>query len=89
MEGTEAQVQVQKNSEVARLLLQIREEFESARLGLSGLAEGTARHQVITTKMERMGQSFLDLEALVGDDAMPLIVAQLESVPDQKSSSPQ
>jgi hypothetical protein len=41
-------------SEVARLLQQIDQECEAARPGLSGLALGTARHDFITTRLERI-----------------------------------
>ena len=74
-------------SEVARLLAQIRSEYESARLGFSGLASGTAKHDFITTKLETMGKLQGELETLVGDAAIALVVAQLETCPDMNSSS--
>ncbi len=85
MEGTKAQVQ--NNSAVARLLQLIGEQYESAKLGLSGLAEGTTKHEVITAKMERIAALHEELRSHVGDEAMPMLVAQLDAVPDQKSSS--
>lgn len=42
-------------SEFAQLLRRIDEEYEAARLGLYGLAQGTAEHDVINAKMERIG----------------------------------
>jgi hypothetical protein len=74
MESTQAQ----NTSEVARLLQQIREQYESAKLGLSGLAEGTTQHQVITAKMERIGDLHEELRTHVGDEAIAMIVQQLE-----------
>ena len=65
-------------SEIASLLRQIREEYESAQLGLSGLAQGTSQHKFITTKMERIGEYHKMLINLVGDGAMALIVQQLD-----------
>jgi CheY-like chemotaxis protein len=41
-----------QGSVVVRLLQRIRDEYESAKLGLTGLAYGTSQHQVITSKME-------------------------------------
>ncbi len=43
-------------SEVARLLAQIREEYEAAERGLSGLTQGTSKHEFVTKKMENMGK---------------------------------
>jgi len=84
MSGTQEQ-----GSEVARLLQQIREEYESARLGLSGLAQGTSQHKFITTKMEHIGQWHEQLIALVGDSAMELVVQQLSDLPDTRMPSVQ
>lgn len=72
-----------QGSEVARLLQQIQAEFEAAQSGIKGLAYGTAQHQVITQKMERMCQLQEDLGVLVGDDAMIVLVArQLDACSD-------
>jgi hypothetical protein len=78
-----------QGSEVARLLHQIREEYESAQLGLAGLAYGTSQHKIITKKMENIGKWHEELQALVGDTAMALVVEQLESLPDRTSTSVQ
>jgi hypothetical protein len=82
MDNTQGQ-----GSEVARLLKKIREEYESAQLGLSGLAYGTVKHEFITQKMENMGRLQGELETIVGDAAIAMVVAQLETCPDVKSSS--
>ncbi len=81
MEGAQGQ-----GSEVARLLAQIREEYQAAQLGLSGLASGTAKHDFITTKLETMGKLQDQLETLVGDAAIAMVVAQLATCPDVRSS---
>jgi hypothetical protein len=76
--------QHQHGSEVARILSQIREEYESAKLGLSGLAQGTSKHDFITIKMENMGKLHLELEGLIG--AMPaieLVADHLSAIPDK------
>ncbi len=88
MESTQGQSS-QNNSEVARLLQQVREEYESAKLGLSGLALGIAKHEVITAKMERIAVLHEELRTHVGDEAIALVVAQLGTVPDASSLSPQ
>jgi folate-dependent phosphoribosylglycinamide formyltransferase PurN len=44
------------SSEVARIRQQIELELAAMRLGLSGLSAGTARHQFIEAKMQRLGK---------------------------------
>lgn len=65
-------MQRENKSEVARLMEQIRAEHESAQLGLTGIAEGTAKHLFINAHMERMwtlkdelGKQLSDAEALI------------------------
>lgn len=66
-------------SEVAALLVNIQEAYESAVLGLSGLASGTARHTFITARMERMSELQEDLRQLVGEgEAVALFAQTLE-----------
>jgi hypothetical protein len=62
-------------SEVARLLHTIRRDYEAAELGLSGLAQGTARHQFIDAKMERVHQTHEQLQALVGPEEATVLIA--------------
>lgn len=70
-------------SEVARLLQQIELEYEAARRGLTGLAFGTARHDFITAKMERMQQCQEQLGQLIGEHEATVLVAQtLEAKPE-------
>jgi len=65
---------LQKNqSEVACLLAQIQEEYESATLGLKGLSAGSSQHATITKKMERIADLHTELRGLVGDQAMVLV----------------
>ena len=66
-------------SEVARILAHIQKEYESGVLGLSGLASGTAKHEFITARMERMGELQNELCQLVGaDQAIELFAHALE-----------
>jgi hypothetical protein len=65
---------MENQSEVARILAQIEAEYEAAQWGLTGLAEGTSRHDFITSKMENMMLLHGDLGAIVGkQEAMKLI----------------
>jgi hypothetical protein len=67
-------------SEVAQIVAQIQAEYESGMCGLSGLASGTARHEFITARMERIGQLHGDLRDLVGEQhATGLLVHALEN----------
>ncbi len=76
----------EEGSEVARLLARIRLEYESAYLGLAGPASGASRHAFITRKMENVGKLHEELKAIVGENAMELIVQQLSDVPGTNSS---
>ncbi len=62
-------------SEVARLKQQIEEEYEAAQRGLNGLASGTARHEFITAKMERIAVAHEKLIELVGPEEAVSLVA--------------
>jgi hypothetical protein len=71
-------------SDIARTRQQIAAEYLSAQLGLSGLAEGTTRHSFITTKMERMGESFETLAKMMGkEQAIQIVAETLQEVPEQ------
>ncbi|MBV9228300.1 MAG: hypothetical protein JOZ18_03215 [Chloroflexi bacterium] len=63
-------------SEVARLRAQIAAEYEAASRGLHGLAEGTARHAIITARMERMSECVSKLASLVGIEQAAAILAE-------------
>jgi len=70
---------MQAQSEVARLLQQIDAEYTAARLGLHGLSSGSARHEVISTHMERAQVASQQLIDTIGkDSALPLIVKVME-----------
>lgn len=75
----------EQGSEVAHLLAQIRSEYEAAHQGLSGLAQGSSQHQFITKRMERIGELHLQLQEILGDEAMALIAVQLDHAsPDEQ-----
>jgi hypothetical protein len=60
-------------------LRQIDTEYQAAQWGLSGLAQGTAQHEFITAKLERMEDARQELVQLVGDEneVTRLVVDQL------------
>lgn len=71
-------------SEVARLRLQIANEYLAAKWGLSGLATGYSRHQFITVRQERIGVLHGQLRTLVGEDqATKDLVEALADIPEQ------
>jgi hypothetical protein len=59
---------------VAALLRQIDLEYEAARQGLTGLAEGIGRHAWITARMERMAVACEHLQAAVGIEQATILV---------------
>ena len=70
--------QEENQSEVARLLQRIKDEYEAAKCGLTGLALGTAQHAFITAKMENIEVARENLEKIVGpDEAIRLVVDQI------------
>ena len=71
---------MENQSEVARLLEQIRLSYEAAKLGMQGVAI-TAPHEFITKRMENMQQAHAVLEGIVGsDEAVKLVVETLENL---------
>ena len=73
-------VPVESRSEVARLMRQINLEVEAGKQALYGLAEGTARHEVINKRMDNIGNFHEQLEALIGEAAMPIIIEKLDQL---------
>jgi hypothetical protein len=68
-------------SEVARLLQQIDLEYEAAQRGLTGLASGTATHEFINAKIERVSVLHDELSTLVGRDEATRLIAETIWVP--------
>jgi len=64
-------------SEIPSVLSQIRTEYEAAELGLTGLAQGTSQHKVMTAKTERIAALHEALRSVAGDEAMALVVQTL------------
>ena len=64
-------------SDIARLLQQIDEANEAAYQALYGLAAGLARHDIISAKMEYMGQCHEQLAELIGEDEAAALLCQI------------
>jgi hypothetical protein len=76
----------ENHSEVARLLMQIRAEYQAAQCGLSGLSSGGARHDFIAAKTENIGKCHEELVELVGSEQAISIIAQtIWSPADQRA----
>jgi hypothetical protein len=75
---------MQNLSEVAQLRQRIADEYQSAKLGLTGLAYGTSQHRFITTRMENMGKAFETLTDVVGspEEAGKIVAETLKDLPD-------
>jgi len=66
-------------SEIARLIQQLDAECAAARLAMTGYAE-TAKHEVITARMERMGALHEELKGIIGErEATEVLVRALDT----------
>lgn len=63
-------------SKVAQLRASIEQEIVAMRLGLSGLAVGTAKHQFIEAKMHRIGAYEDQLATHIGEEQAILFSCQ-------------
>lgn len=62
-------------SDVARILRQIEQEYQASKLGLTGLASGTARHDFINAHAENIGKQHEKLVELIGPEQAISIIA--------------
>jgi len=62
-------------SDVARILQQIEQEYQASKRGLEGLASGTARHDFIQKKTENIGRHHDHLAELVGPEQAIALIA--------------
>ena len=75
-------------SEIAQILHQIEQEYESSKRGLEGLASGTARHDFIQAKTEAIANCHAHLTKLVGpEQAIALIAGTIWTPADQGATS--
>jgi F0F1-type ATP synthase gamma subunit len=68
---------MQNHSEVARLLEQIHAEYQAAHWAMQGLAMGTASHEFIHRKMDKMQDGMEQLSQAIGQDRAIKAMAQL------------
>lgn len=69
-------------SEVARIRAQIEAEYQAAKLAMEGPRFGTARHDFINARQERIGILQQELEQLVGNQAVVLVAQTLAALPE-------
>ena len=75
-------------SEIAELRERLANEYMAAKWGLTGLAYGIPKHEFITARMERMGESQKELEAYVGkEQAISLVAETLVTLPEKPERS--
>jgi hypothetical protein len=67
----------EQGSAVARLRSELEAEYESAKLGLQGLACGTSRHKFLKKKMDRVGRIADELKKFVGEDETVKLLSEM------------
>ncbi len=71
-------------SDVARILKQIEQEYQASKRGLEGLASGTARHDFMQKRADNIGHCHEQLSELVGpEQAISLIATTIWTPADQ------
>ena len=81
------QPQNHNQSDVARLLMTIDLEYRAAWNGLSGLNQGTATHEFINHRMEKIGLAAEELKQLVGEkEAARIVVEQMDKATDRREN---
>ncbi len=68
---------MENKSEVARLRAQIEQEHAASVWALSGLAEGTARHNFIQRRLEHIGIAHAGLIQLLGEERATALVCEI------------
>lgn len=64
-------------SEVTRLRQRIHLEYEAAQRGLSGIAQGAARHAFITKRQENIAVHYEALKQLIGEQRATRILVEV------------
>jgi hypothetical protein len=70
-------------SEIAKIRETIAREYMAAKWGLAGFAQGSAKHEFISARMERIEEGRKALEAYVGGEAIALVAETLDTVPEK------
>lgn len=73
-------------SEIARIRAQIEAEYQAAKLAMEGPRFGTARHDFINARQERIGVLQQELEQLVSNQAVVLVAQTLQALPEATSA---
>ena len=74
-------------SEVARLKAAIQAQYGACNQGLRGLALGTAQHQMITARMERISNMVSELRATHGEEVAMQVMIALGDMPEGGQSN--
>ena len=84
MEGEGRQSMSQQQSEIAQFRAQIEVEHQAMVWAMTGLNEGSARHDFITRRMRHMDIAYKGLSKLVGEEEATGIVCEIwEKTPKQ------
>jgi len=75
-------------SDVARLLKQIEQEYQASKQGLEGFASGTARHDFIQQRAENIGQYHEHLSDLIGPEQAIALIANTIWTPTEQGVAP-
>jgi hypothetical protein len=83
---TQQQVSIEpaeSKSALQRLMQQIDAEIAASKLAIYGFVQGNARHAFINERMDRIGGYQEQLQALIGDDALPVIIAKIDQLAEE------
>jgi hypothetical protein len=76
------------SSEIAQILRNIEQEYQASKCGLEGLSSGSARHDFISQKTEKMAKHHEHLSHLVGPEkAIAMIADTIWTPTDQVGDS--
>jgi hypothetical protein len=70
-------------SEIAQIRETIAREYMAAKWGLTGFAQGSAKHEFISARMERIEEGRKALEVYVGGESIALVAETLDTVPEK------
>ena len=71
-------------SDVARLIQHIEQEYHASKRGLEGLASGSARHDFIQKRAENIGQCHEHLTELIGPEEAIALIANTIWMQDEQ-----
>lgn len=77
-----------QESDVARILSRIDQEYQASKRGLEGLSCGSSRHDFIHQKTEAIGQYHTQLTELVGPEQALSLIANTIWTPTEQREFP-